>query len=261
MVKPGYIADILLSQVPLPLAQRAMAALSRRYLTTKVQVVEPSFMLSVTDDVRPSDWLLQFAVEAITFASKHNLRDLAAKHAKLSESRFYDPFPGEHYRLLSAFTAILAPQTIVEIGTYTGMSAACFLHSMRPESKLFTFDLVPWNDFETHLDPADFRTGRIVQHIADVSRPGVFDEYRHLFETADLIFCDAPKDVAFESALVRNLSNMTPKRSCLLVFDDIRYLNMIDIWRSVASPKLDLTSFGHWTGTGLIDMREGLKLK
>jgi hypothetical protein len=30
-------------------------------------------------------------------------------------------------------------------------------------------------------------------------------------------------------------------------------LNMIELWRNVQKPKLDLTSFGHWSGTGLID--------
>jgi hypothetical protein len=38
-----------------------------------------------------------------------------------------------------------------------------------------------------------------------------------------------------------------------LVFDDIRIWNMLRIWREIVRPKLDLTSFGHWTGTGIVD--------
>jgi len=39
----------------------------------------------------------------------------------------------------------------------------------------------------------------------------------------------------------------------LIIMDDIRVWNMLAIWRRIDRPKLDLTSFGHWTGTGLVD--------
>ena len=45
-----------------------------------------------------------------------------------------------------------------------------------------------------------------------------------------------------------------------LLLDDIRFLQMVNCWRSIASPKLDLTSFGHWSGTGLVDISQGLLL-
>ena len=44
-----------------------------------------------------------------------------------------------------------------------------------------------------------------------------------------------------------------PIRPPIGVFDDIRQWTMLAIWRAVQRPKLDLTSFGHWSGTGLID--------
>jgi hypothetical protein len=51
---------------------------------------------------------------------------------------------------------------------------------------------------------------------------------------------------------------VTPSAPTILVLDDTRLLNMIDVWRLIRSPKLDLTSFGHWSGTGLVDMSAGL---
>ena len=36
-----------------------------------------------------------------------------------------------------------------------------------------------------------------------------------------------------------------------MIFDDIKDLNMLRFWRRLAKPKLELMSFGHWTGTGL----------
>ncbi len=35
---------------------------------------------------------------------------------------------------------------------------------------------------------------------------------------------------------------------------------MIDIWRSIKSPKLDATSFSHWSGTGIVDISKGFQL-
>ena len=36
---------------------------------------------------------------------------------------------------------------------------------------------------------------------------------------------------------------------------------MIDLWVSIESPKLDVSSFGHWSGTGLVDISEGLQIR
>jgi hypothetical protein len=36
---------------------------------------------------------------------------------------------------------------------------------------------------------------------------------------------------------------------------------MIDLWRSIESPKLDITSFGHFSGSGLVDISKGLLLR
>jgi len=36
---------------------------------------------------------------------------------------------------------------------------------------------------------------------------------------------------------------------------------MTNLWASIESPKIDLSPFGHWTGSGLVDISECLKLK
>ena len=38
-----------------------------------------------------------------------------------------------------------------------------------------------------------------------------------------------------------------------IVFDDIRLWNMLRIWHGIRRPKLDMVSFGHWSGTGWFD--------
>lgn len=76
---------------------------------------------------------------------------------------------------------------------------------------------------------------------------------RALFESADLIFVDGPKDGHTEARILANLDTLKLAPHVVIVFDDIRVMHMVDTWRRIARPKMDLSSFGHWSGTGLID--------
>ena len=46
-----------------------------------------------------------------------------------------------------------------------------------------------------------------------------------------------------------------------LILDDIRVPEMFEVWRMIDSPKIDATTFGHWSGTGIVNISEGLKIK
>jgi hypothetical protein len=50
---------------------------------------------------------------------------------------------------------------------------------------------------------------------------------------------------------VLDLAGRWPRRR-VVVFDDIRVLPMLQLWRDLPFPKLDATSLGHWSGTGLL---------
>jgi hypothetical protein len=45
------------------------------------------------------------------------------------------------------------------------------------------------------------------------------------------------------------------KDNAILIFDDIRVWNMLEFWREIRMPKLDLTSFGHFSGTGVVQWK------
>jgi predicted O-methyltransferase YrrM len=226
-----------------------------------VQQVEPSLICSAVDDVGSNDALFDIALGAIADARRTDLVGLAKDNERLSDAKYYDVFPGEHYRLLSSLCRTLAPPSIIEIGTFTGMSAAAILRGLPEKSKLTTFDISAWRDFDSHLSEKDFASGRIAQVLDDLSDPSKFEKYRDLFIHSRIIFLDAPKDGVFEHRFLSNLARLQPASSCLMILDDIRVLDMCDVWRSIQSPKLDLTSFGHWSGTGLVDMSAGLKLR
>ena len=55
-----------------------------------------------------------------------------------------------------------------------------------------------------------------------------------------------------EAKLLSNFENNL-KKGCYIVLDDIRVWTMIKTWREITLPKLDITSFGHWSGTGIVE--------
>jgi predicted O-methyltransferase YrrM len=179
--------------------------------------------------------------------------DLTALHERSDTARHYlSLFPGEHYRLLAALISCLEAKLVTEIGTYTGLSALTMLTSLDADARLVTFDVIPWEQIAgTALRADDFASGRLEQRIGDLSDPEVYARHRVLLADSDMIFVDGPKDGRFESDFIRLLLSTPRTKRALLVFDDIRLWNMLRVWAELDLPKLDLTSFGHWSGTGI----------
>ncbi len=163
-------------------------------------------------------------------------------------------WPGEHYKLLAGLVAAQQPRRVVEIGTAQGWSALALQSSLPPGSELVTFDIVPWTEMgNTAFRASDFEAGKLRQMLGDLSDKAFFAQCADLLSGCELLFVDAPKDGVFEQKLLENLSTIQLPPDALVVFDDVRLWNMLRIWREIKRPKLDLTSFGHWTGTGLVD--------
>lgn len=121
-------------------------------------------------------------------------------------------------------------------------------------SQITTIDIVPWKRLsDSYLRDSDFEEGRLRQLVFNPGSPPAANEHAFLFREADLIYIDAAKDGVFERSLLANFNSMGLKQGTLLVFDDIRFWSMLEIWREITLPKLDLTSFGSWRGTGLVD--------
>ena len=103
------------------------------------------------------------------------------------------------------------------------------------------------------MQEEDFRDGQMKQVLCDLSVPSEMNKWQDVFCKAEFFFVDGPKDKRFESEFLKNLRDIPFKKAPLLVFDDIRDWNMRAPWRNITKPKLDITSFGHWTGTGFVD--------
>ena len=203
----------------------------------------------------PSDYLIDLALRAAQETRHTDLPDLSSRVAA-DGNDFTRIWPGEHYRLLAALVKLLQPKRIVEVGTFRGLSALALKTFLPSDGKITTFDVVPWNSFsDTCLRPEDFEDDRLRQKIGDLSDAPVFELHRNLIQETQLLFVDGPKDGVFESKLLQQLETVDFHKPLLVVMDDIRFWNMLAIWQNIVRPKLDLTSFGHWSGTGLVEWR------
>lgn len=201
---------------------------------------------------KPTEYLLNLGVELVNRAGKMNLDDISARIPK-TEVDYISIYPGEHYKMLAALMDIVQPKTVIELGTHLGYSSLCMKKYLPQNGAVYTFDVIPWNGFpETILKETDF-DGQLVQYLDDTTEEAGFNKHRALFENADIIFMDALKDGVQEYKFLKHFSTVKFKNKCLFVFDDIRLWNMLDIWFHMDKPKLDLTSFGHWSGTGLVE--------
>lgn len=220
----------------------------------EVRHAEYSMLLSADDEpFRPTDRLLDVALAAVQHARKVDVSSLASRVP--TGIRFAEVWPGEHYKLLGGLVKTLGAKSIVEIGTATGLSALTLMLELPADGKLTTFDVVPWSKYYdgTVLKEQDFADGRLVQVLDDLQQPSVVERHRALLESADFIFIDAAKDGVMEQRFIDNLKPLRFRNAPIVMFDDIRLWNMLKIWRQLDRPKLDLTSFGHWSGTGLVD--------
>ncbi len=225
-----------------------------------VRHAEPTVLLSLDDEpCRPSQRLLDIAAVLAAEAPK-------AEHPLLSSRpgggpRWFDVFPGEHYNLLTSLCRLLRAGTVWEFGTDTGMGTVALLEGLGSVGRVYTVDIDPISKkSDPWLSREDFESGRVVQVVSDMKAAEVFSQYTQQLADADLLFVDGPKDDVTEAAFLDLLPTVAFRKNPIIVFDDIRLINMLAVWRGIKRPKMDLTSFGHWSGTGLVDWK-GVQLE
>ena len=204
---------------------------------------------------RPVDELVGLLLRAGTLARGLDLSDVAARCGD-TDSRWVQTWPGEHYKLLAALVEDLKPSVAVEIGTFKGQGTLALM-ARSSTTTVVTYDLVAWRDIPgSALRDADFDSGRVEQRLGDLGEDDYLAAQLDTLRSADLIFIDGPKDGAWEQRAVPKILSALTDRKRLVVFDDIRLMAMIQLWWDLPYPKLDATSFGHWSGTGLLHTAE-----
>ncbi|MGW3742122.1 class I SAM-dependent methyltransferase [Streptomyces sp. NPDC005146] len=212
--------------------------------------VEWSPLASVVDlTPQPSRELIEISLRAGRTALDVDLSSLHDRAGGADDARFLDVWPGEHYRLLAALVKVLEPRTVVEVGTFRGMGTVALAHFA--PGRVITYDVIAHDDFAGSCLRAEDRDRGVEQRIGDLSDPSYFASQLDDLRDAELIFIDGPKDGTFEFRLAELMLKHLSGSDALLVFDDIKLPRMVGFWRWLPLVKLDATSLGHFTGTGL----------
>lgn len=225
----------------------------RRQISYLIFVQKPQDLVPVVpqSDLVPAleDRHIEILVQVCGEALKSNVDEVASNLVNEVDRDFVRMWPGEHYRLLAGFAARLNPQLAIEIGTWQGAAAAILSRSCE---RVVTFDVVAIEGIPGSIPELVERYPNVSQVVANLLYDEIWRENSMIFSSADLVFVDGPKDGVFESVVVpRILGIMKP--GSVMVLDDIRFAGMQDLWKNrISFPRIDLGSFGHFSGTGVV---------
>jgi len=234
-------------------AEQKEQAEAENFLSKNVRHYLPSYLLSLDDEpFQPSTRLIEIALEASRKAFSLDLSSVAKPFYKELQV-FMNTYPGEHYRLLAALMQVLQPKTVIEIGTYQGAGCMAMKSALPEGSRIYTYDIIPFDQIPgCGLTASDFDE-KMEQRIVDLADPKQAESQMDILENTDFIFADAAKDGVMARAFIALFDRIRFKKPPIIMFDDIRFVNMTQIWREIRHPKLDVSSFGHWSGTGLVE--------
>lgn len=161
---------------------------------------------------------------------------------------FHERSGVEHYRLLTYFSNILNEENIIDIGTYRGTSAVALSQNKR--NNVLSIDIENRRISDTENSSVEFYIGNFITD-ADLQRrilssKFIFLDIDHLYEN----------EIWLYDFLVGNGWKGT------IVCDDI-HLNdpMKKFWSEVQHEKIDITKYGHWSGTGVISINGDIEFE
>ena len=185
---------------------------------------------------------------AVAGAVNTNLQDLAAVFPLEEDREWFTLWPGEHYAFLDGLARVVQPNLVLDVGTYHGASALVMARHART---VVTYDVVALDEIGNAYVSLTTDHKNVQQVLGDLADEAFYESQVELIRTADLVLVDGPKDGFFEYAVVpRLLRDM--KGEAILILDDIRFANMVELWKSQNKPRLDVGCFAHSSGAGVV---------
>lgn len=149
--------------------------------------------------------------------------------------------PGqEHYRLLAYLSTRYQDSDILDIGTFTGVSAVALSYNSR--NRVHTFDINRRIDLATVPN-------NVLYYKDNILKP----KYESLIKYSKLIMIDISHNGEDEKVITDHIISLGYKG--YIVYDDIK-LNkeMMDFYNSLDGKKVDISHLGHWSGTGILEV-------
>jgi hypothetical protein len=201
----------------------------------------------------PSVALGSIAFQVIKYMEDNKIVDVSK-----GQEYLYDF--NNHYNLLTAIASTTKSKKIIEIGTASGSSLWAWLQSNNVK-EILTWDVdtpIPENSgwlpnisVKEVVHNAIVNDSRWTQYIENLTDHNVWSLRCNQIKDADIIFIDGPHDGYTEVKLMNNISSLNNNKQILLLFDDIKVSSMVRFWDLLNLEKLDLTSIGHQSGTGI----------
>lgn len=163
----------------------------------------------------------------------------------------------EPYRLLYYFASLFNDSIIIDLGTSNGASAIALSHNKT--NQIFSFDISDRCQTSFLQNENKFENMPSFSNV-DFIVTEDFRKYLGIILKAPFIYLDIAHDGIWENILLELLVKYNYKG--IMIMDDIHeFPEMKKIWNSLSFNKLDLTKYGHWSGTGLIDFNSNLQLE
>lgn len=176
--------------------------------------------------------------------NEDELADISLTHlgTLVAEDEFRNYFldePGkEHYKLLAYFSQKYNDSTLLDIGTYKGCSALAL--SYNPTNRIKSFDIGNFRGLNDSPGNVEYLIGMATD-----------DQYVELIKSSPFIMVDVDHTGLFERQFHIHLQEMEWKG--ILFLDDINLNDpMREYWAEIPEEKLDVSRYGHWSGTGVV---------
>lgn len=168
---------------------------------------------------------------------------------------FYHGTPGrEHYKLLSYISNQYNNSLILDIGTYKGLSSLAL--SNNKNNLVITYDI---NNLDVNKQYSSVKdVNNIVFYVENMldNKPKFYD----IIKKSSIIMMDVDPHDGIQEPLFMDLFREAEFEGILLL-DDIN-LNqpMNNWWNNINIEKYDISKYGHWSGTGLVNFNKNTKI-
>jgi len=173
----------------------------------------------------------------------------------LVDKNYYDLKSGQQeYRLYSYLSTLFNNITILDIGTYNGRSAVSLSHN--ENNKVISYNI---NDDIKDVHHKIYTKSNIEFRIKNV----LDDLDKEFLKDVKIILIDIDHFYTIEKMMIDKLKELG--YDGIILIDDIihpspkEFEAMQKLWNEIQDEKYDITKYGHWSGTGLINLSKDIK--
>ena len=174
----------------------------------------------------------------------------------LVDKAFYDLKSGiNEYRLYSYLSQLFDNITILDIGTFTGRSAVALSHNIT--NNVISYNVINQINNNNHKIYTKSNIEFKVKNILD-------DLDSDFIENVKIIILDIDHFYINELKILNKLKELN--YSGLILLDDIHHPSprenkcMQKLWNDITDRKIDITKYGHASGTGLINLSKDINI-